>query len=36
MKAQILICVGGLMARRGADGSIFSAQEDVNEGELSV
>ena len=37
MKAQILICVGGLTVHRGIDGAIFvSAQEDVKEGELPV
>ena len=37
MKAQILICVGGLTMHRGADGAIFfPAQEDVMKGELSV
>ena len=34
MKAQILICVRGLMVYRGADGAIFSVPEDVKEGEL--
>ena len=37
MKAQILICVGGLTVHRGADGAIFfPAQDDVKDGELSV
>ena len=37
VKAQILICVGGLTVHRGADGAIiFPVQEDVKEGELSV
>ena len=37
MKAQILICVGGLTVHRGTDGAIFfPAQENVKEGELSV
>ena len=37
VKAQILICVGGLTVHRGADGVIFfSVQVDVKEGELTV
>ena len=37
VKAQILICVGGLAMYRSADRAIFfSIQEDVKEGELSV
>ena len=36
VKAQILICVGGLTVHRGADEAIFSIQEDVKEGELIV
>ena len=37
MKAQILICVGGLTVHRGADEAIFfPPQEDVKGGELSV
>ena len=37
VKAQILICVGGLTVHKGADGAtFFSVQEDVKEGELTV
>ena len=36
VKAQILICVGGLTVHRGADVAIFSAQEDVKKKELSI
>ena len=36
MKTQILMCVGGLAMHRGPDGAIFSAQEDVKEGELPI